>query len=88
MRQTGRALSELNIEILCANSSHAKGRGEGQPNAAGIACERSDGLLASSIWKLATLSCKGLWNPITTSQGSYFSMPTQLNEQSKIDGDM
>src|SRR5260370_386082 len=26
MTQFGRALAELNIEILCANSSHAKGR--------------------------------------------------------------
>jgi hypothetical protein len=28
MTQFGRALAELNIEILCANSSHAKGRVE------------------------------------------------------------
>ena len=28
MTQFGRALSELNIEILCANSSQAKGRVE------------------------------------------------------------
>ena len=28
MTQFGRALSELNIEILCANSSQAKGRAE------------------------------------------------------------
>lgn len=28
MTQFGRALSEMNIEILCANSSQAKGRGE------------------------------------------------------------
>ena len=28
MTQFGRALAELNIEILCANSSQAKGRAE------------------------------------------------------------
>src|SRR4051794_41784044 len=28
MTQFGRALADLNIEILCANSSQAKGRGE------------------------------------------------------------
>ncbi len=40
MTQFGRALAELNIEILCANSSQAKGRVEtGEPHAAGPAGE-------------------------------------------------
>lgn len=40
MTQFGRALAELNIEILCANSSQAKGRvRKGQSDASGQACE-------------------------------------------------
>ena len=45
MRQFGRALAELNIEILCANSSQAKGRVE-QANWA-----LQDRLIGSCAWQ-------------------------------------
>ena len=58
MTQFGRALAELNIEILCANSSQAKGRVERVKGPCRTGWSRSCGPPASATWPRPTRICR------------------------------
>ena len=57
MTQFGRALAELNIEIMCANSSQAKGRVERANRTLQDRLVKELRLENVATWKLATPSC-------------------------------
>ncbi|GGW42842.1 hypothetical protein GCM10011452_33960 [Gemmobacter lanyuensis] len=67
MTQFGRALAELNIEIICANSSQAKGRVERANGRCRTGWSRSCALRVSPTWKTAAHSCWASLNAITRS---------------------
>ena len=58
MTQFGRALSELNVEILCANSSQAKGGSSALTGRSRTGWSRGCGSRASPTWRQATRSCR------------------------------
>ena len=65
MTQFGRALHALNIDIICANSSQAKGRVERANGTLQDRLVKEMRLAASTPWRPATPSCRRSW-PTTT----------------------
>jgi hypothetical protein len=59
MTQFGRALCELNIEILCANSSQAKGRVERMNRTLQDRLVKELRLAGIDTWRLAMRFCRG-----------------------------
>jgi hypothetical protein len=82
MTQFGRALAELNIEILCANSSQAKGRVERANRTLQDRWSRSCDWLVSATWRPATPSCPSSWSGTTNARGarSLNVKPSRLND--------
>ena len=68
MTRFGRALNELNIEILCANSSQAKGRVERATARFRTGWSRSCGWPGSKIWRRRMPSCPA--SPRATTRAS------------------
>ena len=66
MTQFGRALNALHIEIICANSSQAKGRVERRTRPCRTDWSKSCGLLARVTWR-REMPCFQPSRPITTS---------------------
>ena len=65
MTQFGRALHALNIDIICANSSQAKGRVERANKTLQDRLVKELRLAASTLWRKATPSSRPSW-PTTT----------------------
>ena len=61
MTQFGRALAELNIEILCANSSQAKGRVERANRTLHDRLVKNCGWKASAIRRPEARFCRASW---------------------------
>ncbi len=70
MTQFGRALAELNIEILCANSSQAKGRVERANRTLQDRLVKELRLAGSTASKPATPSCLRSWRGSTSASRS------------------
>ena len=65
MTQFGRALAELNVEILCANSSQAKGRVERANRTLQDRLVKEMRLEGVSTWRRRTPSCPASWRVTT-----------------------